>query len=142
MISNSSAERVLCAALETGADFAELFAEDCDRNRLTMSDGRIEQSLSSHRHGAGVRVMRGAQSAYAYTADTGEAALIDTARAAAAALSGSAKPHTLQFMKKAYATPQKISLSGVTNDRRVALMHQAHAAGKAVCRQQQQGAGN
>ena len=132
MISNSSAERVLCAALETGADFAELFAEDCDRNRLTMSDGRIEQSLSSHRHGAGVRVMRGAQSAYAYTADTGEAALIDTARAAAAALSGSAKPHTLQFMKKAYATPQKISLSGVTNDRRVALMHQAHAAGKAV----------
>ena len=95
MIQEQTVSRVLDAALSTGADFAELFAEDCDRNNLTMADGHIEQSVSAHRHGAGVRVMLGEQSAYAYSADTGEAALIETAKAAAAALHGTAEARKL-----------------------------------------------
>ncbi len=132
MIQEQTVSRVLDAALSTGADFAELFAEDCDRNNLTMADGHIEQSVSAHRHGAGVRVMLGEQSAYAYSADTGEAALIETAKAAAAALHGTAEARKLQYMKKTYRTPQDITFGSVTNDRRVQLMHRGYAAGKAV----------
>ena len=132
MIQDKVVDRVLNAALETGADFGELFSEDCDRNRLMMSDGHIEQSVSSHRHGAGVRVMRGVQSAYAYTADTSEEALIATARAAAAALDGTYAPRQLQYMKKTYATMQEIDFRTVSNDQRVALMHRGYAAGRAV----------
>ncbi len=132
MIHEQTVNRVLDAALGTGADFAELFAEDCDRNSLLMSDGHIEQSVSNHRHGAGVRVMLGEQSAYAYTADTSEQALVETAKAAAAALKKEAARHSLQYIKKTYRTPQQITYGTVTNDQRVALMHRGYAAGKAV----------
>lgn len=132
MIQEQTVSRVLDAALSTGADFAELFAEDCDRNSLLMADGHIEQSTSSHRHGAGVRVMLGEQSAYAYSADTSEKALVETAKAAAAALKGEANARTLSYIKKAYATPQQVRFDAIKNDRRVALMHRGNAAGKAV----------
>ena len=132
MIREETVERVLNIALETGADFAELFAEDCESNRLQMSDGHIEQSITARRHGAGVRVMLNEQSAYAYSADTGEEALIKTAKAAAAALKSENAKRELLFVKKYYKTPQEISFASVTNDKRVALMHRGYAAGKNV----------
>ncbi len=132
MISEQSVNRILDAASQTGADFAELFEEDCERNSLVMAGGAIEQSVSSHRHGAGVRVMRGEQSAYAYSADTSEEALIETAKAAAAALKSEPMQHKLQYMKKRYTTPQEIRFDSIANDTRVQLMHRGYAAGKAV----------
>lgn len=132
MIQELTVNRVLDAALGTGADFAELFVDDCERNSLLMADGHVEQSVSSHRHGAGVRVMRGEQQAYAYSADTGEEALLETAKAAAAALKGQRERTALPTEKRTYRTPQEIAYRSVTNDRRVALMHRGYAAGKAV----------
>lgn len=132
MIREQTVSRVLDAAFGTGADFAELFCEDCESNRLLMSDGAIEQSSSKHRHGAGVRVMRGEQSAYAYSADTSEEALLETAKAAAAALHDPAAARKFQFMKKSYRTPMDVRFDSITNDARVRLMHKGNAAGKAV----------
>lgn len=132
MIHEQTVKKLLDAALSTGADFAELFTEDCESNRLQMSDGRIEQSITARRHGAGIRVMLNEQSAYAYSADTSEEALINTAKAAAAALKSNYSKRELLFVKKNYKTVQDIQYSHVKNDKRVALMHRGYAAGKAV----------
>ena len=86
MINEKTAERVLEAALETGGDFSEIFSEDTETRTIAGINGKIETAASSHAHGAGVRVLCGELSAYAYTSDTSEEALIKTARAAAAVL--------------------------------------------------------
>uniref|UniRef100_UPI0005661851 PmbA/TldA family metallopeptidase n=1 Tax=Paenibacillus zanthoxyli TaxID=369399 RepID=UPI0005661851 len=78
--------RVLTAALETGADFAEIFAEDKTSGRLEMVGGMLESSLSGRDYGVGIRVLQGNFSVYAYTNDSSEQNLIDTARSAAAAI--------------------------------------------------------
>ena len=88
MITQALASAVLAAALETGGDFSELFLEDTESNNLSMMGGKVENAAYSRRHGAGVRVLKGTRYAYAYTADTSEQALLATARAAAAAISG------------------------------------------------------
>ena len=88
MIQEAIAQRVLDAALETGGDFSELFMEDTETHSISMLNGTVENATYRRRTGAGVRVLKGEQSAYAYTADPSEAALLVAARGAAAALEG------------------------------------------------------
>lgn len=76
MIQEAIAQRVLDAALETGGDFSELFMEDTETHSISMLNGTVENATYRRRTGAGVRVLKGEQSAYAYTADTSEAALV------------------------------------------------------------------
>ena len=84
MLDQKLARMVLEEALGTGGDFSELFVEDTEQNNVTMMDGKVENATYSRVHGAGVRVLKGTRSAYAYTANTSEEALRLTARGAAA----------------------------------------------------------
>lgn len=88
MIDENTARRALAAALSHGGDFAELFVERRQGSSLRLEEEKIEDSSSGSETGAGVRVMRGESMAYAYTNDIGEASLLETARAAAAASRG------------------------------------------------------
>ena len=47
MISRTSAERVLNAALATGGDFAELYMEDGESHSISMLDGVVENAAYS-----------------------------------------------------------------------------------------------
>lgn len=86
MLQQDTAARVLQEALRSGGDFAEIFYEDTGVTTLRMVDGRMEDALSGRQHGAGVRILKGVGSVYAYTNDTGLEGLLQTARAAAQAL--------------------------------------------------------
>ena len=88
LISKKIAEAVLEEALRTGGDFSELYMQDTETNSVNMVNGAVEDARYQRKVGAGVRVLKGTRSAYAYTADTSEEALIATARAAASALDG------------------------------------------------------
>lgn len=85
MLEEAVVAKVLRAALEGGADFAELFVEDRGATALRLEDQRVEDVSSGTEAGAGVRVMTGDRVAYAYTNVLDEAALIDAAVAARAA---------------------------------------------------------
>lgn len=87
MLEEAVVAKVLRAALEGGADFAELFVEDRGATALRLEDQRVEDVSSGTEAGAGVRVMTGDRVAYAYTNVLDEAALIDAAVAARAASS-------------------------------------------------------
>ena len=88
MLEESDVRAVLAAALAGGADWAEIFAERRDATTIRVEDRRVEQITSGRRQGAGVRVVRGTQSAYAYTNVLGRASLLEAARAAAVGVRG------------------------------------------------------
>src|SRR3712207_2792814 len=85
LIDESTVQRVLAAALRTGGDFAEVFAEDRRSSSARLDDGRIEELTSGRDRGAGIRVLRGGTTGFAHTSDLSEAGLRRAAEAAAAA---------------------------------------------------------
>ena len=87
MIDNDVLERVLAGATKTGAEFAEVYAEDKRSTSAGLDDGRIEQVTSGRDRGAGIRVIAGDTTGFAYTSDLSEAGLSAAAGAAAAAAS-------------------------------------------------------
>jgi TldD protein len=87
MIDQDVVERTIAAALRTGADFAEVYAEDKRNTSVALDDGRIEQVTSGRDRGAGIRVIKGETTGFAHTSDLSESGLAEAARAAAAAAS-------------------------------------------------------
>jgi TldD protein len=88
-IDDGDLRAVLRAALAGGAEFAELFVERRRSRGLRLDDGRIEDLVAGLDVGAGVRVVNGMQTGYAYTNVLRRDSLVDAARAAAAAVTGS-----------------------------------------------------
>src|SRR5215207_8140418 len=81
-------ERTLQVALGTGAEFAEVYAEDKRSTSAGLDDGRIEQVSSGRDRGAGIRVIKGETTGFAHTSDLSETGLGEAAGAAAAAARG------------------------------------------------------
>ncbi len=75
--------RVLDAAMGCGGSYADIFAEDTLIHSLELQDGKVSQTRQVCLHGAGVRVLKGGATGYAYTMDLRRKALIDAARFAA-----------------------------------------------------------
>ncbi len=88
MLKQTTAERVLDAAVSGGADFAEIFLEHTGRSQISVVNGKVEQAFGGVEHGAGIRLFFGSQAIYGYTNDTSEEGLIRTAKEAAAAARG------------------------------------------------------
>lgn len=133
MLTQGEIETLLQTARAFGADFAELFIEDTETTNVQMVGGKVDTASYARLNGAGIRVLSGVKSAYAYTADMSMPALLDTARAAAAALSrtSGAAQDGIAFSMQAYRTPQAIAFREVENDRRVRLVRDAANAAQA-----------
>jgi TldD protein len=100
VIPRETARKVLAAALGTGGDFAEIYVEDRTSLNLQLEDSRLEQATRGADRGAGVRVLFGNLATYAYTDDLGEDSLLQAARAAAAASSGSGKAASIDLTEQ------------------------------------------
>ena len=88
MIEQSLLEQVIAEALKTGAEFAEVFAEDRRNSSAFFDDGKVEELSSGRDRGAGIRVVVGDTTGFAHTADLSDAGLRAAAAAAAAAARG------------------------------------------------------
>ncbi len=86
MLEDVTVRKVLGAALATGAEWAEIYAEDRLSHNIRLEDRRVEELVTGRDRGAGVRVVRGTSSAYAYTNRLDEESLLEAARVAAAAM--------------------------------------------------------
>ena len=132
MIRNSIVNAVLDEALKTGGDFSELYLEDTEMNTMSMIDGKVENANYQRKVGAGVRVLKGTRSAYAYSADTGETALLACARAAASALNGTKEFEAKQICVDRIGTSwAKIPFSEIDNAKRIELLRAGTKAAKA-----------
>ena len=134
MILEETARAVLHEAQKSGADYAELFLEDNESTRIEMLDGKVESANYARISGAGVRVLHGTQSAYAYCADISERSLMETARAAAAAL-GEARhvPNgEVRLARKGFTTPVRQAFDTIGNAERVEVMRRGARVMKAA----------
>src|SRR5512144_2762135 len=88
MLDESDVRVTLDAALATGGDWAEVYAQRRDSTGIRIDDRRVEELSSGRDQGAGVRVVKGTQAMYAYTNVLTREALLEAAKAAAAGLAG------------------------------------------------------
>jgi len=88
VLDESTVRRVLGAALRTGGEFAEVFAEDRRASSARLDDGKVDELSSSRERGAGIRVVAGETTGFAHTADLSDSGLLAAAEAAAAAARG------------------------------------------------------
>ena len=86
MIARDICQRVLQVAVSTGADYAEIFAENSVNHSISMIANKVENIRDTVIAGAAVRVFKGLRSVMATTIDTSEAGLIRCAEKAADAL--------------------------------------------------------
>lgn len=91
LIQQDVLEKVLKEALAQGGDFAEIFVEDRVSTTLCAEDGKIERALSGYTKGAGVRVIAGESTGYAFTDGWEEKALLSAAVVARSVARGSTK---------------------------------------------------
>ncbi|MDQ4089842.1 MAG: hypothetical protein M3163_06015, partial [Actinomycetota bacterium] len=95
LLEQAAVQRVLTAALRTGGDFAEVFAEDRRSSTARLDDGKIEELTSGRDRGAGIRVVRGETTGFAHTSDLTEEGLRAAAEAAGAAADAEALERSL-----------------------------------------------
>jgi TldD protein len=88
MLEEEVVRRVLAEAVGRGGDLGEIFAEQRSSTHLRLDDRRVEDVASGHEAGAGIRVISGDRSSYAYTNLLTTEALLEAARAARSGLSG------------------------------------------------------
>jgi len=81
---------VLTKALSSGGDFADIFVERSIPFSIVCEDGKIEKVISGFDYGAGVRLIFGQRTAYAYTNELTTESLLEIADAVRqAAIQGS-----------------------------------------------------
>lgn len=74
---------IISEALHRGGDYADIFLEHSFSTHLTMQDGVVNRASSNIDYGAGIRVIEGERSGYAYCEELSTANLLQAARTAA-----------------------------------------------------------
>lgn len=126
-------ERTLRAALRSGGDFAEVFAEDRQGSSGRFDDGRVEELTTGRLRGAGIRVVRGDTTGFAHTADLAETGLVEAAEAAAAAARAGGGGVREVALARQPSTPHEIAVlpESVPKARKVELLRLADASARA-----------
>ena len=133
MLKKSAVENILAAALESGADFAEIYAERTKRSSIAMVNGKVETALGGMDYGAGVRLFFGNQAIYGFTNDLSEESLIRIAREGAAALRGDRIYDICGWKRMAERciNPIRILPESVSKQRKAEQLRLASAAARA-----------
>lgn len=84
-------KKVISAAMEKGADYADLYFEHTLENYSSLEDGKVNSAYSNIGFGVGIRVLKGDQTGYAYSENITPDAMMKAARTAANIADSSAK---------------------------------------------------
>ena len=76
-------QKVLAAALEKGADYADLYFEHTVSNSASLQDKQVNSAYSNIAFGVGVRVLKGDQTGFAYAENTSMGSMLRAAKTAA-----------------------------------------------------------
>ncbi len=91
---------ILAKALSSGGEFADIFVEQSLPFSIVCEDGKIEKVISGFDYGAGVRLIFGKRTAYAYTNELTTESLLDIADAVRQAASEGSPGEVLSLSKK------------------------------------------
>ena len=124
MISKSLAIVVLNKALETGADYAEIFYEYSTSNGLSIENGKVSSSSSNVTSGVGLRLLKENQCVYGYTCDLSKKGLLKLAEDLSKSFNGERliTVTKLDMIKGKNRNPIKESNRDFTLEERIALV--------------------
>jgi TldD protein len=130
MLDQATVRRVLERALSTGADFAEIFAEDRENTNLSYVDKKVDSINQGRVYGLGLRIIRGFEVIYAYTSDLSEKNLLDLATRASQAFDGKAGQKTVEFkaLPEGKLLPIKTQPGSVPLKQKLALLERGYKA--------------
>ncbi|MDI3280500.1 MAG: TldD/PmbA family protein [Bacillota bacterium] len=100
MIERAELEKLLSVALSGGGELADLFLERREGNLILCEEDRIERVGSGCDQGAGVRVVAGETTAYAYTNDLSPEGLRAACRAVAQAVRAGAGECRIELRRR------------------------------------------
>jgi len=132
MIARENLEEVLSRALSLGGDFAEVFMEDKVTNSIRMVNDKIDDAVTGRDHGAGIRIMKGFRSVYAYTNDTSLTALLDMAYKAACALKDGKQNMDISIVERMPSNIHQIIYipSSISNFKKADIVKMAYKAAR------------
>ena len=132
MISRDICQRVLQKAISTGADYAEIFAENTTNHAISMIASKVDSVKDTVIAGAAVRVYKGLRSVMASTVDMTEEGLLRCAESAAEALGQGTAQIDIVLRERLFGDihPVKIVPNSVGNAEKVAVLKEGYFAAK------------
>jgi TldD protein len=130
MISKEICQRVLKRAVSTGADYAEIFAENTLGHTINMVGGKVDSIDDTVIAGAAIRLYKGLRSVMATTVDTTESGLLRCAEKAADALGQGKAEIEINLHESLIGDvhPIRIVPSSVGNAQKIAILREGCAA--------------
>ena len=134
MPDDATIQTVLAEALAAGGDLAEIFVEDRSSTALKLEGSKVEDVASGRDAGAGIRLISGERSSYAYTNLLTEEGLKDAARAARAGMDAGDRvgPVDLRRVEPGTTNPVRIPPEKVDAGHKVAALQAADDAARAA----------
>ena len=132
MIARDVCQRVLHKAVSTGADYAEIFAENTVNHAINMIANKVDSINDTVIAGAAVRVYKGLRSVMATTVDTSESGLLACAEKAAEALGQGTAQIDIVLKERIFGDihPVKVCPVSVSNREKVAVLKEGYFAAK------------
>ena len=132
MISREICQKVLQKAVSTGADYAEIFAENTTNHNISMIADKVDSIKDTVIAGAAVRVYKGMRSVMASTVDTSETGLLRCAEQAADALGQGTAEIDIVLKERLFGDihPVKLVPGSVSNREKVAVLKDGYFAAK------------
>ena len=132
MISREVCAQVLQAAVSTGADYAEIFAENTLNHAINMIASKVDSIQDSTVAGAGIRVYKGLRSVMASTVDTSLDGLLRCAKQAADALGEGTAQIDIVLRERLYGDihPVRVVPCSVSNREKVEVLKAGYFAAK------------
>ncbi|MFA5816974.1 MAG: TldD/PmbA family protein [Bacteroidales bacterium] len=129
-IDKSILNKVIAKALEKGGEFADVYIENRVSRQIVMEESKFKSGLYGISQGAGVRVISGNKTGYAYTEEITKEKLMRAAEVASfVALNGKmALPVSISDTnRQSFITVQQ-PLLGVADEKRIDIMKRADQA--------------
>ncbi|KPJ60725.1 MAG: hypothetical protein AMJ46_05205 [Latescibacteria bacterium DG_63] len=134
MFTRDELSQVLREALSRGGDFADLYIEKTLTTTIVFSEGKVESVKYGVDQGAGVRVLRGDQTGYAYCEELDVPLLVKAARTAGEIARGPARDKIAKLSVRSSINhvPFALSMLDVKENRKVSIVERADSAARSV----------
>jgi len=123
-------QKIIQKALENGGDFAEVYVENRISRNISMEESKFKSGVFGISKGAGVRVIAGDKTGYAYTDELSEAKMLRAAEVASFVARGTktVPPVDLQKTSRESFITVKVPLGDLVDDKRLEVMRRANQA--------------
>lgn len=132
MLKNETISAALGIALSTGADYAEVFAENTTEKKINMISAKVDNIADSVISGVGIRIFKGTRSVCGSTSSLNTEAILACARKVADALEGTRCVEDIVLQEKKFtdAHPVRIIPRDASNSTKIDFLREAWEAAK------------